>query len=58
MYPNCDKIVSPKHTETGYRIPLICYLCMTGKTGMPLEKRAACIVKCLNIETAKLGAIV
>lgn len=57
MYPNCDKTVCPKQTETGYKIPLLCYLCMLGKTNMPLEKRAACITNCPNIETAQLGAI-
>lgn len=58
MYPKCDKILNPKQTETGYKIPLICYLCLLGKTGMPLENRVACIAKCPNLETAKLGAIV
>ena len=58
MYPNCDKTVGPKRTEKGYKIPLLCYLCMLGKTNMPLEKRANCIANCPNIETAKLGAIV
>jgi len=58
MYPKCDKTVSPKYTETGYKIPLFCYLCLLGRTGMPLENRAACITNCPNIENAKLGAIV
>ena len=58
MYPKCDKTLSPKQTETGYKIPLFCCLCLLGKTGIPRKKRAACIVKCPNIETAKLGAIV
>ncbi len=58
MYPKCDKTVCPTHTETGYKIPLFCYLCLMGRTGMPLEKRANCIAKCPNIETAKLGSIV
>ena len=58
MYPKCDKTVCPKPTETGYKIPLFCCLCLLGKTGIPRKKRAACIVKCPNIETAKLGAIV
>ena len=58
MYPKCDKIVCPNPTETGYKIPLICYLCLIGRIGMPLEKRAICIAKCPNIEKTKLGAIV
>jgi hypothetical protein len=58
MYPKCDKTVCPKPTEKGYKIPLICYLCLMGRTGMPLEKRAICIAKCPNIETAKLGSII
>ena len=58
MYPKCDKTVSPQYTETGYKIPLFCYLCLLGRTRMPLENRANCIVNCPNIETAKLGAIV
>ena len=58
MYPKCDKTLCIKPTERGYRIPLICYLCLTGKTGMPLEYRAKCLLKCPNIETAKLGAII
>jgi len=58
MYPKCDKTVCPTQTETGYKIPLFCYLCLLGRTGMPHEKRAACIAKCPNIETAKLGSIV
>ena len=58
MYPKCDKTVCPKHTETGYKIPLLCYLCLLGGTGRPLKNRAVCIAKCPNIETAKLGAIV
>lgn len=58
MYPKCDKMLSPKQTETGYKIPVICYLCLLGRTGMPLEYRANCIANCPNIETAKLGAIV
>ena len=41
MYPNCDKTLRPKPTETGYKIPLICYLCLMGRTGMPLEKRTS-----------------
>ena len=57
MYPKCDKTLYPKPTETGYKIPLFCYLCLLGKTGMPLEYRANCIANCPNIETAKLGAI-
>ncbi len=57
MYPKCDKTVCPKHTETGYKIPLFCYLCLLGMTGMPLKYRAACIANCPNIEDAKLGAI-
>lgn len=58
MCLNCDKTVCPTKTETGYKIPVICYLCMLGSTGMPLEKRAKCIAKCPNIENAKLGSIV
>jgi hypothetical protein len=58
MYPKCDKTLSPKQTETGYKIPVICYLCLLGRTGMPLENRAMCIAKCPNIEFAQLGAIV
>ena len=58
MYPKCDKTLYPKPTETGYKIPLFCYLCLLGRTGMPLENRAACIDKCPNIEFAQLGAIV
>lgn len=58
MYRKCDKTVCPKHTETGYKIPLLCYLCLLGRTNVPLEKRANCIAKCPNIENAKLGAIV
>ena len=58
MYPNCDKTLHPTPTETGYKIPLFCCLCLLGKTGIPLKKRAICIAKCPNIETAKLGAIV
>ena len=58
MYRKCDKTVCPKHTETGYKIPLFCYLCLLGKTGMPLENRANCIANCPNIENAKLGAII
>lgn len=58
MYPKCDKILNPKQTETGYKIPLFCYLCLLGRTGMPIENRAKCIAKCPNIETAKLVAIV
>lgn len=58
MYPKCNKTLCPKPTETGYKIPLFCYLCMLGGTNMPLEKRANCIANCPNIETAKLGAII
>jgi hypothetical protein len=58
MYPKCDKTLYPKPTEKGYKIPLFCCLCLLGKTGIPLKKRAICIVKCPNIEKAKLGAIV
>ena len=57
MSLNCNKTVCPKPTETGYTIPLICYLCLLGSTGMPVKKRAICIAKCPNIETAKLGSI-
>jgi hypothetical protein len=58
MHPKCDKTVCPKHTEKGYKIPLFCWLCLLGKTGMPLENRAKCIANCPNIENAKLGAII
>jgi hypothetical protein len=58
MHPKCDKTVCPTQTETGYKIPLFCYLCLLGRTGIPLEKRAACIDNCPNIENAKLGSIV
>ncbi len=58
MQTKCDKTVSPKYTETGYKIPLFCYLCLLGRIGMPLKCRAKCIDKCPNIEVAKAGAIV
>ena len=58
MYPKCDKTIRIKPTERGYKIPIFCYLCLMGRTGIPLEKRAACIAKCPNIETAKLGMII
>ena len=58
MYPKCDKTIRIKTTERGYRIPLFCYLCLTGKTGMPIEYRAKCLIKCPSIENAKLGAII
>ncbi len=57
MYPKCDKILNPKQTETGYTIPLICYLCMRGYTNMPMDIRADCIAKCTDIETAQTGMI-
>lgn len=57
MYPKCDKTLCPKPTQTGYKIPLMCYLCIVGATNMPLENRAMCINNCPNIETAQLGAI-
>lgn len=57
MYSKCDKTVCPTHTETGYKIPLFCCLCLLGKTRTPLKYRAACIANCPNIENAKLGAI-
>ena len=57
MYPKCDKTLYLKQTETGYKIPVICYLCLLGRTGMPLKNRAKCITNCPNIENAKLGAI-
>ena len=58
MYPKCDKTLRIKPTELGYRMPIICYLCLLGVTNMPLEKRANCIANCPNIESAKLGAII
>lgn len=57
MYRNCNKTLYPQYTETGYKIPLFCCLCLLDGMYIPIEKRAKCIANCPNIETAKLGEI-
>ena len=57
MHPKCDKTLRIKPTEIGYKMPILCYLCLIGATNMPLEQRAKCIANCPNIEFAKLGSI-